>query len=277
MKHLKAIVFFLFFAGTIALFAAPKWTLVWSDEFNGNKIDEKKWTKIARGKSDWSNYMSSDASLYDVKKGNLILRGIVNPNQKKDPVPYLTGGVYSVGKYSFLYGKIEIRTKLGCAQGAWPALWLLPDIPNRKWPQDGEIDLMEHLNFDNFVYQTVHSGATRKQLAGNPSNSGRGKIKRNDYNIYGLEWTPDNLVFFVNGEKTFTYPRVPALEAEGQWPFTNPFYILLDMQVEGNWVGKANPKQLPVEMYIDYVRVYRDSSPQAATASATTAKKKKSK
>ncbi len=226
----------------------PKWELVWSDEFNGSRINEKYWSKIDRGKSGWSNYMSPDPSLYAVKGGNLILRGKVNPDTKKDPVPYITGGVWTKGKYSFLYGKIEIRAKLGCAQGAWPAIWLLPDKKDRKWPDDGEIDLVEHLNFDDFAYQTLH---TKYTISGNknPRNTTTKKINRDGYNVYGVEWYPDKLVFLLNGEKTFEYPRLPELQDKGQWPFTSPFFILIDMQLEGNWVGKiTNPKQLPIEM-----------------------------
>lgn len=251
------------FAGTLFAGATePKWKLVWADEFNKGKIDSRYWTKIGRGPSDWNKHMSPDPSLYAVKGGNLILRGKVNPNKKKDPVPFITGGVYTMGKFAFCYGKIEIRAKLDSAQGAWPALWLLPDVENRKWPDDGEIDLMEHLNFDNFAYQTIHTGYTHKPRAGqpNPRRSATGKIDKSDYNIYGLEWYPDKLVFFVNGKQTFTYPRLEAEVANGQWPFNKPFYILIDMQLGGSWVGKVKPEQLPVEMMIDWVRVYRDEN-----------------
>lgn len=262
-KILKIACFGIMFFLPLSTFAAPKWKLVWKDEFNGRSINSRYWSKIERGKPDWKNTMSKDPSLFAVRNGCLILRGKVNPNTKKDPSPFITGGISTQGKFSFCYGKIEIRAKLDSAQGAWPALWMLPDFKNSKWPDDGEIDLMEHLNFDDFVYQTVHTRYTHLPKGGNPPKGSMGKIKRNDYNVYGMEWHPDKLVFFVNGKETFTYPRVPAEECNGQWPFTKPFYILVDMQVGGSWVestGKVNPKQLPVEMHVDWVRVYRDAS-----------------
>lgn len=253
----KTLIIALSLLAAVTALAAPKWKLVWADEFNGSKINSRYWSKIERGNPDWKKHMSPHKSLYAVKRGNLILRGIVNPNTKKDPVPFLTGGISTEGKFSFCEGKIEIRAKLDSAQGAWPALWLLPDIPNRKWPDDGEIDLMEHLNFDNIVYQTVHTKYTKGKNGGNPPFGGTAPIKRDGYNVYGLEWYPDKLVFFVNGKKTFTYPRVRAKAKDGQWPFTKPFYILVDMQLGGSWVGKVNPDQLPVEMHVDWVRVYK--------------------
>lgn len=262
MKILRCVsVFFIFLLNFSAIAeAAPKWKLVWSDEFNGAKVNSKYWSKIERGTPDWKNTMSKDPSLFAVKNGKLILRGKVNRNTKKDPSPFITGGLSTQRKVNFCYGKLEIRAKLDCAQGAWPALWLLPDTENGKWPDSGEIDLMEHLNFDDFAYQTVHSRYTYSPKGGYPPKGATGKIKRNDYNIYTLEWYPNKLVFFINGKETFTYPRLPAEVGNGQWPFDKPFYILVDMQLGGSWVGKVNPDQLPVEMYIDWVRLYRDTS-----------------
>ncbi len=252
-----------FFAASAfpAFAAAPQWKLVWSDEFNGSKIDTRRWSKIERGKPDWKNTMSNDPSLFAVKNGKLILRGKVNPNTKKDPSPYITGGISTQGKFSFCHGKIEIRAKFDSAQGAWPALWMLPE--KGDWPDGGEIDIMEHLNFDNIAYQTVHSRYTWTLKRNNPRPGSTGKIRRDDFNVYAVEWHPDKLVFLINGKETFTYPRVPAEEKNGQWPFTKPFYILVDMQIGGGWVessGKVNPSHLPVEMQVDWVRVYRDTN-----------------
>lgn len=237
-----------------------KWVLVWSDEFDGKKIKSKHWSKCERGTPDWSNTMSKDPSLFGLKNGNLILRGKVNKNTDKDPSPFITGGILSRGKVSFCYGKIEIRAKLGCAQGAWPALWLLPDIENRKWPDDGEIDIMEHLNFDKIAYQTVHSKFITTLGRKNPPNGGTGEIKPGDYNIYSVIWTPDKIEFFINDKRTLTYPRVPKEKENGQWPFTKPFYILIDMQLGGGWVGSVKASDLPVEMIVDYVRIYKDAN-----------------
>lgn len=258
-----AAVFSLLMFPVLSWAAAPKWELIWSDEFNGRTINSRYWSKIERGTPDWKNTMSDDPSLFAVKNGNLILRGKVNKNLKKDPSPYITGGISTHKKFAFCYGKIEVRAKLDSAQGAWPAIWMLPDADGRKWPDDGEIDIMEHLNFDNIAYQTVHTRYTHTPGGKNPRSGATGPIKRDGYNVYGLEWHPDKLVFLINGKETLTYPRVPEKEAAGQWPFTKPFYILVDMQIGGKWVestGKVNPKHLPVEMHVDWVRVYRDAS-----------------
>lgn len=233
------------------------WKLVWEENFDTpGKIDPAVWSKIPRGHSDWNNYMSDREELYDVRDGNLILRGIVNPDTESDDVPYITGGIYTKDKKGFGQGKIEIRAKLGNARGAWPAFWLLP-FDNSQWPSGGEIDIMERLNSDTIAYQTVHSHYTYDLgIEENPPHGSTGKINNQDYNIYSVELYPDSLVFSINGNHTFTYPRIET-DKEGQFPFDRDFYLLLDMQLEGKWVGKADPADLPVEMLIDWVRFYK--------------------
>lgn len=228
------------------------WKLVWQDEFNENYINPEVWSPTERRTSDWNNTMTTDPKVFGIGDGSLHLKGFVNDDQATDPVPFLTGGVTSRGKYSFQYGKVVIRAKFDSARGAWPALWMLGD--KGGWPANGEIDLMEHLNFDDFVYQTVHSSYTLD--GGNtPQKSTQPKIKRDAFNTYGAEWDADKIVFTVNGKHTHTYPRAPE-KGDAQWPFKQPFYFVLSMQIGGGWVGQGDPKDYPAEMEIDWVRVY---------------------
>ena len=230
-----------------------KWKLVWSDEFDTNTVDTSKWKHPERAHPDWCQYQSKDPRCTYVKDGKLYLRGIVNDDKSADPAPYLTGGLISEGKFAFRHGKIEIRAKLECAQGAWPALWLLGE--GLSWPDGGEIDIMEHLNHDTIFYQTVHSPYTLNGNTNNPPQGGTAALDPLQYNIFSVEIYPDRIDFLINDQVTFTYPKLESGPKE-QWPFDNEFYILLSQQLEGNWVGKADPNQLPVQMIIDYVRVY---------------------
>lgn len=233
----------------------PGWKLVWEDEFTGNAPDDKIWSKCQRATSDWNNTMSDDPRLLEVKDGILHLRGIVN-DRKDDEAPYLTAGLTSKGKYSFKHGKVQIRARFKSAQGAWPALWMMGE--KGGWPANGEIDLMEHLNFEDKVFQTVHSEYTHKLKGKEPKKSGTAKIDRDGWNTYGCEWDADKIVFMVNDKTTFTYPRVPE-KGEEQWPFNQPFYFILSMQIGGSWVngsGPTNPAHYPAGMEVDWVRVY---------------------
>jgi beta-glucanase (GH16 family) len=199
----------------------PKWKLVWSEEFNQPTLDKIHWTRCKRGKSDWNNTMSPDPKLLKIKNGILQLRGIVNDQKDKGTAPFLTAGISSKGKYAFKYGKVEIKARFKSAQGAWPALWMLG--AEKGWPGNGEIDLMEHLNFDHIVYQTVHSEYTIKiDKTNTPKKGGTAKIKRDDWNTYGCEWDENKIVFTVNGKHTHTYPRI-SKKGKKHWPFAQPF------------------------------------------------------
>lgn len=233
------------------------WKLVWEDDFNKDGvIDETVWSKIPRGHVDWNNTMSDYDALFDVKDGHLVLTGMVNPGLPGDDAPYITGGIYTKNKKGFKHGKLEIRARLEGARGAWPAFWLLP-FDNDPWPYGGEIDIMERLNADSLAYQTVHSHYTYNlQIEDHPRHGATGPIDPDGYNIYGVELYADSVVLSINGNRTLHYPRIQT-DKEGQFPFDRSFYLLLDMQLEGSWVGKADPEDLPVSMYIDWVRFYQ--------------------
>lgn len=127
---------------------------------------------------------------------------------------------------------------------------------NVGWPTGGEIDIMERLNNDTIVYQTIHSYYTHVLgIKDTPQHGGINKIDADGYNIYSVEIHPDSLVLSVNGNHTLTYPRIET-DKEGQYPFGIPYYLMLDMQIEGSWVGKAAPEDYPVEQHIDWVKFY---------------------
>ncbi|MCT4644101.1 MAG: glycoside hydrolase family 16 protein [Carboxylicivirga sp.] len=238
--------------------ADKEWQLVWQDNFEDSELDTSKWTRIPPNKADWGRNMSTDEKCYDIRDGKLYLKGINNTDTISDSRPFLTGGVYTKGKFAFQYGKIEIRTKLASAQGAWPAMWMLSEQKKYgNYPKNGEIDIMEHLNYDDIIYQTTHSHYTLElKEKHNPPHSGTASFDKEQFNTFGLEWYPDNLVFTLNGQETFNYPRVEGVH-DSQWPYDQPFYILVDQQLGGSWVGKVNPDDLPVDMIVDFVKVYQ--------------------
>lgn len=229
------------------------YTLVWEENFDDSTKLVDNWSKIPRGGSDWNNYMSDYDGLFEVRSGNLILKGIKNTVLPEDSVPYLTGGVFTKNKKVFGHGRIEINARLFGARSAWPAFWLLPE--NDPWPHGGEIDIMERLNNDDFVYQTVHSDYTYNQgIKDNPQAGVIAHIHPDKYNVYAVELHADSVCFFINDTHTHTYPRIQT-DKSGQFPFGDKnFYLLLDMQLGGSWVGPVNEQDLPTEMHIDWVR-----------------------
>ena len=235
---------------------AQRSKLIWEENFDQkDTFDKTKWSKIPRGRSDWNRHMSDFDSCYAMRDGRLILRGINNTTVQEDTSRFLTGGIYTKDKVSFGLGRLEIRAKPNNATGAWPAFWMLAQ--GEKYPGGGEIDIMEHLNEDTMVYQTVHSYYTiTLNIKDNPKHGGTAAIDPGKFNTYAVEKYRDSLVFYVNNKRTFAYPRI-GTDKKDQFPFVDvKHYLLLDMQLGGSWVGRVDPADLPVEMEIDWVRFY---------------------
>ena len=244
------------FASSCSRYSAiQRGVLEWQEEFNqANSFDESRWTKIPRGTSDWDKYMTHYDICYAMRNGKLILRGIKNTSQPNDTARYLTGGLYTKDKVNFSFGRLEIRAKLNGARGAWPAIWMLAE--NSRWPDGGEIDIMERLNSDSIAYQTIHTYYTYHLKIKDPKQGSTGPINPAEFNTYAVEKYRDSIVFYINDKRTFAYPRIQT-DKQGQFPFDQQrHYLLIDMQLGGSWVGVVNANDLPVEMEVDWVRFY---------------------
>lgn len=261
MNKAYTIIIFLTFMGIHSSCQKPEtsykdWKIAWEENFDQpDHFDSEVWSKIPRGTPDWKNYMSDFDSCYDMQDGNLVLRGIANKPEYNldDTATYLTGAVFTKDKKGFHNGRLEIRARLVGARGAWPAIWLLPQ--DGQWPDGGEIDIMERLNSESIAYQTVHSYYTVQLKQTTPRKGGTGQIDPDGYNVYAVELGADSLRFYINDEHTLTYPRIET-DKEGQYPFDQPYYLLIDMQLGGSWVGRVYPEDLPAEMWVDWVRFY---------------------
>ena len=233
-----------------------RWKLVWKEDFKGKTIDESVWSRVPKGPSDWDDMMFPRSDLAYIENGQLVLLGKVNDPSSSDTTPFVTGGIWSSGKKSFRLARFEIRAKFNNVQGFWPAIWLMPDAPLPS-PNYAEIDIMEHVNFEKEVHQTVHSHYTLhidKEKVLPQSIAPMHKV--GDWNTYAAEIHPDSICLFVNNHKTLTYPRIPGKEYQFPWADI-PFYMILSNQLGGQWVGPVNqPEQLPSELRIDWIRVY---------------------
>lgn len=231
------------------------WRLVWSDEFCGNEVDKSSWSRCLRYGSPWNRHMSSLDSLVKVKGGVVELWGVNTPEGYTDSLKFLTGGLDSRGLHAIRNGRIDVRARLDQAQGFWPAIWMMPES-NLPWPEAGEIDIMEHLNFDDYIYQTVHSGHIEGLRQPKTQHDHKEKVDVRVFNIYSVEITPNEIIYYINNRRTFSYPRLEP-EPEGQYPFDDyEYYMLLSAQLGGHWIGPIEAEQLPVKMEVDYVRFY---------------------
>lgn len=252
---------------------STEWQLVWEDNFNIDSLDTSTWSRIGLFESSkWKvpiekwrevkncfRYITAtDPRVVTFDQSNIHLKGIINPDSLTgDPRPYLTGGIYSWGKFAFQYGRIEIKAKLDQAYGMWPAIWMLSEKDIYPNQHNGEMDIMETLNHDDFAYQTTHNHSTITLKQTEPKKSITAKINTNDYNIYSVSWYPNKLVYAINGVTSYEYPKV-AGGGTYQWPFDQPFYLLIDQQMEHEWPGMiTHLEELPISMTVDWVRLYQ--------------------
>ena len=171
-------------------------------------------------------------------------------------------------KNSWKYGRFEIRAKLPAGRGTWSALWALPtDWEYGNWPLSGEIDIMEHVGYDEDVIVTsLHNAALSGGAIGETDQ--HAYLKQPDackeFNLYTLEWTEEEIKIMVNGKISLHYPKEEKNWAK--WPFDKRFHLLFNIAVGGNWGGVKgiDDNVFPSKMEIDYVRVFSKKSEKQA-------------
>ncbi len=234
----------------------PRWKMVFSDEFKKDgSFDNSKWSFCPRRAAAWSRYLTASPDYVYQKNGVLTLR-MDNAAIAEDDVPYHSGGVQSSGKFSIRYGKIEVRAKFKKGQGSWPAIWMMPEQPTAygSWPKSGEIDIMEHVNDEEVVHQTIHNAAVTGSN-GNSIATHKAIYSANEYNTYSVIWNADSIDFYVNNQIQYRYSK-QGNRGDISWPFDQPFYIILNQSGAVGWPGPAKAEDLPFEMQVDWVRVY---------------------
>lgn len=243
--------------------------LVWSDEFNYEGIiNPQKWfhqTIIPNGKSWFNNEIQHYTNRIDnsyVSNGSLKIIVKKEAFYDQNQLKYFTSARIN-SKFSFTYGRIEIRAKLPVGVGIWPAIWMLGQNIDEKgaywetkgyaeksWPDCGEIDILEHWGHnENYVQSALHTPSS----FGDTKNLGGRYLSdvQNKYNTYSLDWSVDFMTFSVND--TIHYKYAPKQKNDKTWPFNENQYLILNVAVEPT----VSLDFISDEMEIDYVRIYQ--------------------
>lgn len=242
--------------------ATVNWEQVWGDEFEGEGLPNSSKWYYETGGGGWGNqeqqyYTREDTDNARVEDGHLIIEA-----RKESYEGNNYTSVRLNSEESWTYGRVEIRAKLPEGRGTWPALWMLPDqdtYGDQYWPDNGEIDIMEHVGYDpGVVHGTIHTEAFNHQ-----DNTERGSAKEvpdapSAFHTYEMEWTPNEIRVFVDGERYFTFRNREQYGWE-EWPFDQDFHLLMNIAVGGAWGGVEgiDDDAFPTRMVIDYVRVYK--------------------
>ncbi len=241
-----------------------EYSLVWSDEFNANALDESVWNYNTGGNG-WGN---NELQYYTNRPENIrLVNGCLEIEARKEKYEnreYTSARIYSKGKKSFLYGKMEARIKFPGGVGTWPAFWMMGETGG--WPKCGEIDIMEHVGYlDNRASFALH---TQEKNGTNGRNWHATHYfdypLSDDFHVYGVEWCQeeengkDCIRFFVDGVEYATVWE-NNIGDHDSWPFYKPHYFILNFAIGGNMGGKVddaifNQKRI---MYVDWVRVYQ--------------------
>ncbi len=247
------------------------YTLIWKDDFSGDSLDLTNWNyeyhEPGWVNNEWQSYGDSKDNTF-LENGALIIQAL--KEEKADgSASYTSGRVNTQNKQAYTYGKWEIRANVPVGKGFLPAIWMMPNDENLygQWPKCGEVDIMEVLG-DNVStnYSTLHYGE--------PHSSGQKAFKlsmgnfHSEYHVFSVEWEPGEFRFYVDdilyhtendwytkkeGFDEITYPA----------PFDQPFYLILNVAVGGDWPGYPDEDAkfgTNARMCVDYVRFYQKDS-----------------
>jgi beta-glucanase (GH16 family) len=230
----------------------------WADEFNTNGApDATKWTYDVGG-SGWGN---NELQYYTNTTNNASIQdGFLTITAKKEAfsgMGYTSSRMVSKTGAEMLYGRIEVRAKLPAGTGTWPAIWMLPnDYAYGNWPNSGEMDIMEHVGYDQGnVHFSLHNSLNS---AGNSKTSTMNiPTASTEFHTYREDWTPESIKGYYDDKLVFTF----ANDGKGfaSWPYDKPFHLLLNLAVGGNWGGVKGVDDtiFPIAMQVDYVRFYK--------------------
>ena len=239
------------------------WELVWSDEFEGEGApDLTKWTYDV-GNWGWGNnepqyYTNDRRENARLEDGNLIIEARRNDMGQDWTSARLT----TRGKVSFLYGKIEFRAKVPATDGTWAAGWFLGDEyrDEMSWPYCGEIDVLECVGSeiddesgDGINHASCHTRTYYFKEGTHITAVTDVKDMVDEFHNYTIEWTPEGIVAFLDGEEYYTYDKT---NDELEWPFDKPQNLIVNLAMGGGMGGAIDPAADNEQFILDYVRVY---------------------
>ncbi|MBK6485631.1 MAG: glycoside hydrolase family 16 protein [Gemmatimonadetes bacterium] len=252
----------------------PLWALTWSDEFDGpagGAVSALHWNAeigdgCDAGNCGWGNeekqrYTSGTENAALTGSGMLAITARRDPDGPRcyyGPCRYTSAKLTTRGKVTPRFGRVEARIRIPTGQGLWPAFWMLgAGFPATKWPDCGELDIMEHHGSKpGNVSSAMHGPGYSGNAALVHEHTPPGADFTRDFHRYAVEWDSAQVRFSVDDVVHFIVRR-GEVAAPKVWAFDHPFYIILNLAVGGTFDGDpASDAVLPATMLVDYVRVY---------------------
>jgi beta-glucanase (GH16 family) len=233
----------------------PKSTIVFFDDFSQPALDTTKWNIRTTGftvNNEQQAYVNSASTLYirqgtkvsGAKNGALIIEPVFSPGfitPEGNKFDFISGRIDTRKKMEFTYGSAAARIKMTAGSGLWPAFWALG---NGKWPDTGEIDIMEYVGEPDWTSVALHGPG----YSGETPLVNKVFFKKNfdatQWHIYSVDWTKDEFLFKVDGELMYRATRA-MVEHYGKWAFDNPKYLILNFALGGAYPAKTNGVTTP--------------------------------
>lgn len=258
-------------------------TLVWSDEFNGDTVDETKWNiidgmanhgaiydryAVSIKKDGENSYLAIHSKNYETTKDLIKAVGWdqYQDQKLKDSVTWSSGRVESKDKFSFQFGRMAVRAKPNDSQGIWPAIWLLCQDETGH----DEIDVLEYLGQDAWDAWTTNHYGILDNL--DKKKASDGIVTKNyeawcqDFHVFEVEWDPEIIKFFIDGVQVHSTTAGKDDGRDGM--HTRPMFAILETQVGDGWVGPVDYTRQETKQdsdyLIDWVRVYQTADQPVA-------------
>jgi beta-glucanase (GH16 family) len=239
-----------------------QWKLVWSDEFNQTGLpNPEKWSYevgFVRNKEK-QYYTKERPENARVQDGHLIIESRKETYENGE---YTSASLHTKNTASWTYGKIEVRAKIPTGKGMWPAIWMLGmNISQVGWPACGEIDILENVGYDpDVIHANIHTKKYNHSIGTGKGASIKHENPFDDFHVYSIVWTKDQIEFFFDDQQYFTYKNDG--EGHDSWPFDKPHYLILNAAIGGSWGGQQgiDDSIFPQQYLIDYVRVYQEAT-----------------
>ncbi len=239
----------------------PGYTLIWSDEFDGNTLDATTWVHdLGNGCPNVCDWGNNEAIWYQTQNATVgdDFLTIEAREEQVGNYNYTSSRIKTQGNKSFQYGRVDIRAKLPYSQGVWPALWMLGDnITTVGWPACGEIDIMELIGGgtgrDDTTHGTCHWDNNGHNYQGGSYTLNNG-IFANEFHVFSIIWDANQIRWFVDDIQFYSLNTTSSAMTE----FHNPFFFIFNVAVGGNWPGYPDASTVfPQTMEVDYIRVFQ--------------------
>lgn len=238
-------------------------TPAWSDEFDVNGLPNNQIWGYDVGGGGWGNnelqnYTANDLDNASVENGKLIITAIKEASGTRQ---YSSARLVTKGKRDMKYGRIEIKAKIPAGRGSVSALWMLASqttYGTTFWPDQGEIDIMEHVGFNpGIIHASIQTNIFNYTIATQKTAKTTLPTFDKEFHIYRMDWTPDEIKAFLDDNEFFSFKRRQFAPWQ-EWPFHHPQHILVNIAIGGNWGGLngIDDTIFPIRMELDYIRYY---------------------